>query len=81
MLPAFAQGNPIPEFSRLKGTYMLFDSISRFLFKQKSSELSEEGSHTALMWKANDLLVTDLKPELNVLNAGLMLQAYFKLKH
>lgn len=33
------------------------------------------------MWRANDLLVTDLKPELNVLNAGLMLQAYFKLKH
>ena len=61
MMPAFAQSNPIPVISRLKGTYMLFDSISRFLFKQKSSDLSE-GPHTALMWRANDLLVTDLKP-------------------
>lgn len=39
MLPAFAHANPIPVISRLKGTYMLFDSISRFLFKQKASDL------------------------------------------
>ncbi len=59
---------------------MLFDSISRFIFKQKSSDLSD-GPHTALMWRANDFLVNELKPELNVLNAGLMLQAYYKLKY
>jgi hypothetical protein len=33
------------------------------------------------MWQANHYLITDLKPELNILNAGLMLQAYFKLKY
>jgi hypothetical protein len=30
MLPAFENSNPIPPASRLKGTFMLFDSISKF---------------------------------------------------
>jgi len=82
MLPVFKISNPIPEKTRLRVIFNLFDSISKYsiLFNGKYEE-KIDGPAKELMWLANKLIISEMIDQLNILNIALLLSAYNKLKH